>query len=159
MMSTTNQIFNNEMILLDKSYKDRDDFFDQIAEYLYSLGKVNKDFGNALRRREAEYPTGLMTEAYGVAIPHTDIEYVIAQCITFVRFEKPVIFSQMGDSETIVPAKFAFVLCIKEPEKQVDVLSTLVKIITDKELIGRLERTSTKQETMDMLNQVFEGIL
>ena len=37
---------------------------------------MKETFGQALIDREAVFPTGLKTETFEIAIPHTDVEHV-----------------------------------------------------------------------------------
>jgi PTS system galactitol-specific IIA component len=62
----------------------------------------------------------------------------------------------MGMPEIRVNASFAFVLGVKEPQKQVEVLSTLVALISDKAAMERLEGMTSEQKISDMLNDFFE---
>ena len=123
------QIFREDLIWLDETFEDKDQFFDKIGKRLCEKGKVKESFADGLKSREAVYPTGLKTESYEIAIPHTDVEHVREASISFVRFKETVLFSHMGEPEIQVNAKFAFVLGVKEPSQQVEVLSTL----TDRE--------------------------
>lgn len=46
------------------------------ADELYKRGIVKKEFLEHVLQRENEYPTGLATDKFGIAIPHTDSKYV-----------------------------------------------------------------------------------
>lgn len=158
------QIFREDFIWLDETFKDRDQFFEVIGDRLCEKGTVKETFADALKKREEVYPTGLKTEAFEIAIPHTDVEHVNEASISFVRFKKPVLFSHMGEPEIQVNAKFAFVLGVKEPSQQVEVLSTLVMLISDENEMRQLEGLKSPEQISTLLNQFFadhmqEGLL
>ena len=59
----------------------------------------------------------------------------------------------MGEPEIKLNAKFAFVLGIKDPQKQVEVLSTLVKLISDEDTMKALESIQSEKEVSDKMNE------
>ena len=150
------KIFRSDLVWLDEQFETRTSFFEAIGRRLYEKGLVKENFGQALAAREADFPTGLRTEFCETVIPHTDVEYVENASISFVRFRQPVEFLHMGMPEIRVNASFAFVLGVKEPQKQVEVLSTLVALISDKAAMERLEGMTSEQKISDMLNDFFE---
>lgn len=57
-----------ELIQLDWEVKDQDEFFDKMTDKLLELGYVKDTFRDAIKTREANYPTALPVEPYPVAI-------------------------------------------------------------------------------------------
>ena len=149
-------VFRKDLIWLDEEFETQTSFFEIMGKRLSEKGLVTEDFGQALIAREENFPTGLKTETYVIAFPHTDVEYVKEACISFIRFCRPIRFSHMGEPGIKVDAKFAFVLGITEPQKQVEVLSTLVKLISDEEMMARLEVMDSAEEISDTLNEFFK---
>lgn len=154
------EIFTENHIYLGKDFEDKFGLFHFIATNLIAEGYVCDDYEEALKTREVEFPTGLATEEFGVAIPHCSSEHVIKQCISFIRMNNPVVFNQMGsiDNET-VPCKFAFVLSIKDPSKQVGVLVKLVEIIQDASFMKELLESDDASFICNKLNQRFEDVV
>lgn len=151
------KVFRSDLVWLDEQFETRTSFFEAMGQRLHEKGLVKESFGQALAAREANFPTGLKTEFCETAIPHTDVEHVENASISFVRFREPVEFLHMGMPEITVNASFAFVLGVKEPQKQVEVLSTLVAFISDKDAMEQLEGMTSEQEISDMLNEFFEA--
>lgn len=157
---TTSTIFNEKHIYLDKSFENKNELFHFIAIKLISEGYVEKDYETALKEREENFPTGLATEKFGIAIPHCDAIHVKKQCISFIRMKSPVTFNQMGSiSNETVDCKFAFVLSVKEPSKQVNVLVTLVGLIQDSDFMSELLQSNSETEICNKLNQRFTGVI
>ena len=149
-------VFREDLIWLDQEVESQHSFYRKMGEKLYKRGLVEETFGQALIDREQVFPTGLKTDAFEIAIPHTDVEHVREVFIAFVRFKETVPYSHMGEPELTVNAKFAFVLGIKDPKKQIEVLSTLVKLISDGETMGMLKRLKSTAEICDKMNLFFE---
>ena len=53
-----------ELIQLDWEVKDQDEFFDKMTDKLLELGYVKDTFRDAIKTREANYPTALPVEPY-----------------------------------------------------------------------------------------------
>ena len=66
------------------------------ADELYRRGIVKEDFFEHVLLREKEFPTGLATDKYGIAIPHTDSKYVNRSQIEFVSLKSPVTLTKVG---------------------------------------------------------------
>lgn len=157
---SASRIFSENHIYLDKEFKDKNDLFHFISQQLITQGYVENDYEQSLKEREENFPTGLATEKYGIAIPHCDAVHVKKQCISFIRMKTPVNFNQMGtiDNET-VDCKFAFVLSVKDPSKQVNVLVTLVGLIQDAEFMTELLESDSEKEICEKLNRRFKGVI
>ena len=52
-------------------------------------------------------------------------------------------------------SKFSFFVLIKDPQKQVEVLSTLVKLISDEDTMKALESIQSEKEVSDKMNEFF----
>ena len=73
------------------------------ANELYQRGVVKKNFLENVLKRENEFPTGLNTGKYCVAIPHTDSDYVNRSQIEFVSLKEPVYFKNMANNDEKIP--------------------------------------------------------
>lgn len=123
-------IFDENLVILDLRATDREDVLMKIGGRLTDRGFVNRDFINAIIKRERDFPTGIKTQSMGVAIPHTDTEYVNKASLIVGVLSKPVVFQQMVSDEDI-EVNIVFMLAIKEPEQQVTMLQRLVDIFQD----------------------------
>lgn len=125
-----------------------------LGDKLYELGYVNKDYVSAVIEREATFPTGLVLEGkYNVAIPHTDTKYVHNAGIAFTSLEKPVIFKNIEDQKSEVETNMVFLLAVKDPKEQVELLQKLVEIFQNEELIDKIYQTRNSEEVKDLLNK------
>ena len=132
-------MIEKELVFLDFSAKDYNNFFDKISDILYEKGYVKESFKDAIKKREEEFPTGLQVENLGIAIPHTDSIHVNKPSIVFVRFDKPMIFNGMG-GEDKVNAEMAFVLLVTDKNKQVPLLQKLMGLVTNNEIMNKLQK-------------------
>lgn len=99
---------------------------------------VEDDFLNACVAREKEYPTGLECEL-GVAIPHTTADHVLENAYCVLRLPQPVPFYRMDDAEEQVDVHYVFNLAIADPQKQLDTLRAIMRIVQDGEYMRACE--------------------
>ncbi len=125
-----------------------------ITQTLENDGYVNPQYAYDVWLREQTFPTGLPTQPTGIAIPHADADNVIKSAITIGILKRPVSFSQMGtDGSTTVSVQIIFVLAIKEREKQVDMISQLVRLIQSPELLSSLLQVKNAKEVVELINR------
>lgn len=144
-MDKNNQkLFSKELIFLDKKFNTQIEFFAFISDELYQKKYVKESFFQGLVEREAQYPTGLPSFPFPVAIPHCNPEHVIKNSISIVRFEKPVMFYEMGKIDALLAVDFAFVLTL-DGKLQSPILKELMKIFMDKEVMKKLKDATADQ--------------
>lgn len=103
----------------------------ELARRLERLGKVHPTYCDAVLQRESQMPTGLATKLGGVAIPHTDTEYVKQSAIAVAVLQEPVPFKNMAAPTDDVPVDLVFLLAIAEPKTITPVLARLGTLLQD----------------------------
>ena len=68
---------DKKLIHLQAEAGHANDIFDQLGTCFINEGYSRSDYVEALKQREAQFPTGLDINGFGVAIPHTDAGYDI----------------------------------------------------------------------------------
>lgn len=135
-----------DLVLLDVSAKDKFDLLSQVADRLFEKGYVKSSYKDAVIAREKIFATGLPTVLGGVAIPHTDVEYVVSPAICMARLTSPVDFVIMGDDKETVSVDFVFMLAMKEAHAQIELLQNLMGILQDEEALRfvKTEKSAAK---------------
>lgn len=103
--------------------------------------------------REKEFPTGLATDKYGIAIPHTDSKYVNRSQIEFVSLKSPVKFKNMGNASEDIEVTHVFMIAMSQPHEQADTLAKLMVLFLDEELMQRMYECSSKEEYESILKE------
>lgn len=122
------------------------------AKPLEEQGFVSEGFFEAVMEREKNFPTGLPTSV-GVALPHTEADYVVNEGISILTLEKPIIFSGMGNPKEEVPVEIIFLLAINNPVKQINVLQTIVTIIQDEKVLQKIKDAENSKTIYNLINQ------
>lgn len=144
-----------ENIFLDIEAVDYRDVLKKEADLLYKADYVNERYVCGLLEREEYSPTGLPTTPFGVAIPHTDPDYVINPCIIILKLKKSVAFREMGNKESWINARYVFGLVFKDSKKQVPLLSQLMSLFGDLSSMEKLDRAKSREDIL----QVIQGYL
>ncbi|MBP3041770.1 PTS sugar transporter subunit IIA [Bacillaceae bacterium Marseille-Q3522] len=127
----------------------------KMANILEENGITKKGFDEAISKREKDFPTGLPTDPIGVAIPHTDSCYVHTSQVAFASLKKPVNFRIMGESDgSVVPVSVVFMLALKNPEDQIEMLQKLVLALQDTSIINKLSVCSNDEEYNALLHEM-----
>lgn len=116
-------------------------------------GYVNDLYVDAVIKREKETPTGLQVGEYVFAIPHAEQGYVIKQALSIATFESPIKVSSMIQPKKVLETKLMILMAIKDPDKQVQMLSRIMSIFQDVELLKELERARSREEMLRILEK------
>ncbi len=146
-MYINKKLFSKEVILLHQNVKDKEEALTILATELERKNVVNTNFLPAILKREQEYPTGLaLQENLGVAIPHTDPDKIKQEQLGFISLQHPIEFKQMGDANSKVKVSMIFVLCLKSPDKQLNMLKSFMNMFTDAETMKQINAVETKEQ-------------
>lgn len=143
-----------EMIWLGEKATAPVEVFETVAEKGKEQGYVNGKFLEKIKEREANFPTGLQLEGYGVAIPHTDADCIDEQFVAVVIPEEGVSFKRMDDSSQEVEAQAIFVLGLNEPHSQLAMLQGLMGLLQNKDVVQTLRKTDSPEEVITYLTEL-----
>lgn len=123
-------MFNHEMIHLQVPGLDsQDQALNYLSQKLIDKDIVKDSFAPAILEREGKFPTGLIINKVGIAIPHTDVDHVNEEQIAIMTLQEPVTFKQMADASVEVPVQAIFMLALRQPENQLDMLQKLMAFL------------------------------
>lgn len=151
-MSILNKYINKDLIFLNLELSQQEELLKFMGQKLIKTGNVKETFIQAVVEREKKYPTGLQIMDIGVALPHSDIEYVNTPTIAMAVLKEPVGFYSMENNEKIVPVNVIFMLAINDGEEQLKLLQELMSLIQSQETMKKIIDASTKEEILNYLN-------
>ena len=143
--------FKKELVFHKLSVADKGEFFTTLSQKAFELGRVTDQFEVNVKKREENFPTGIQLEDFAIAIPHTDAEYVKEEFIAVAVFEEPVKFSSMEDANAVLDVRAAFMLGLNQPHSQLEVLTELMGIFQDKEVMNKIVNSSSKEELENII--------
>lgn len=141
-----------KLIFIDLEAKDTKEVFEQVGGAFIKEGYAKETYIQGLIDREAEFPTGLDIDGFGVAIPHTPVEHVNKTGTAIAVLRNPVTFHEMGgDDEDTVEARLIIMFCVDQPSAHIDKLQRTITIIQDKEVLGKIEKAKEPQEIINII--------
>ena len=150
-MSTN--LLHEQLIYLNQAGNSAEDVLTWMAHQLYEAGYVKESYGQALLDREQEFATGLPGAGRGIAIPHAEPEHVLKSAIAIGVLSHPVEFRMMGNHDDVIQAEVIFMLALQDGHAHVSVLSQLMDVIQDEDLLHRITQADTQSALFTMLTQ------
>lgn len=145
--------FDETLIIRNLVGETSSEILESMAANLCKQGYVKKSYASAVITREQYFATGLPTNSYGVAIPHTDIEHVYKSAISFAVLKNPVEFGIMGEETEKTPVKLVFMLAMHDSHSQLKMLQNLMAIFQDEEDLKYLATEECEIKLKDKLTE------
>ncbi|UQS82275.1 PTS sugar transporter subunit IIA [Bombilactobacillus folatiphilus] len=130
---------------------------ESLSKNLLAKKLVTSGYANAVQAREKKFSTGLPTEPIGVAIPHTDPEYVNENAISVAILKQPILMRVMASGDQFVDVSVIFLLALGESNKQLNVLQKLMGIVQDQQVLSELTTMSKKEMVRTIKQAILEG--
>lgn len=154
-MGNVVNMLDERLIDLDVSAETEVELFEKIGRTLKELNFVNDGYINGIKERESKFPTGLITPYLNIALPHSDTQYIENPFIYVVRLNEPISVKQMGDNQDM-EVQHLFFLGIKEPSKQVGLLSMLMMMFQDESFVTEFKNTKNNKDVYQLLLNNFK---
>lgn len=140
------------LIRIDVEANSSEEALNIMADLFLKEGIVKKSYAKAIIEREKEYPTGLPTAAFDIAIPHTFAEHVIRPAVGICLLKKPVKFQQMGSPDITLYPQVLFMLAITDPKDQLKLLQKISQLIQNVELLNAIKNSTSSEEVFELVN-------
>jgi PTS system galactitol-specific IIA component len=152
-MNTIKNIeISEDLIITKMDSKSNVEALKLMSESLFKNNYAKDCFFEKVIEREKNFPTGIKTKSIGIAIPHTQPEFVNKSSICVGILNKPIIFHQMTNENGTVEVSIIFLLALTDANKHVNVLQNLVKIIKNESLLNSMLKMS-KKEIVELLDK------
>lgn len=145
--------FDKHICFLQLEVESKEELFEIMANKLYEEGFVKENYLEGISTREQEYPTGLMVNGNGFAIPHTDSSRVNESQICFASLKKPVKFNDMVDISHTIPVELVFMLAMSKPHEQLETLQNLVNLFQDSKAVEEFKKCASEEEFKKLLEK------
>ena len=151
-------LFNPELVFFDVDASTSDELFAALEPQLREKGYIKDSWLEAIKTREAAYPTGLECQAISVAIPHVEPEHIAKPYIAVVRNQKPIAFAPMGGMVVHdVQARLVLNLgLLAHDEDQVALLRALMNVFMDDAACADILAQTTPASLLATLKKYIE---
>lgn len=147
-------LLRKELIRVNVDAGDREETLAYLAGEFVKTGLVKESFPQAIIERERVYPTGLPAIAFDIAIPHCASENVNETSMAVATLAHPVEWLQMGSPEITLHPQVLFMLAIKDPKKQIEMLQKLMGVLQNAELLEGIRASVDADEIYSLLADV-----
>lgn len=151
------KLFYKDLMMLNADFSTSQQMFEFVSNELVARDFVEQSFKASIINREKNFPTGLATEYLQIAIPHTDVVHVKKPFIYVIKLEKSLPFLQMATTDKWIDVNTVFILGIKNPSKQVGLLSTIMDKFREKIFIDNFSAISNQDQMIDFLQKQFRS--
>lgn len=146
--------FNQKVIKLKVNAQSNTEIITVLAKMLKQKNIVKDGYLTHVLDREKNFPTGLQLEkGVGIAIPHTDSEYVNTSQIAIATLRKPVIFKSMVNQAVDVKVSLVFMIAMSQPHEQAQLLSNLMSFCQNQQAITELLTSKDSKKIVQILNK------
>lgn len=145
-----------EYIWPDFQAENKKEAIEKMATNLFEKGVVKREYIQAVLDREEEFSTGLEFDDIGIAIPHTDAEFVNEPAVSVSLLSVPVVFGSMETSDKEIPVQLIFMLAIKDPTAQLRFLQGLIGVFQDSQKLHTLSSKGSKEEILNYLTELLQ---
>jgi PTS system galactitol-specific IIA component len=147
-------LLNKELIVTKLEVETKEELFEKLYKKLYDSGFVKESYLDGIKKREEKFPTGLQLNKYGAAIPHTDPKHVITPAIVVATLAKPLSFKNMENSSKNVDVNVVFMMALKDPHSQIDMLKQLASLLQNDSILEKILNAETSDEIMEIIKNV-----
>lgn len=140
------------LIFIGLDVQNTDEVFETIGGELVAQGYCKQSYIQALKDREAEYPTGINMGACGVAIPHTDVAHVNDKAIAIGTLKEPVTFVEMGTDDEYVQTQLVFMLAVDE-KGHLELLQAILAVLQDAEVVNKIIAAKNAEEIIAIIKE------
>lgn len=144
--------FDKKIINLEVDAHNNTEIIKKLVGALEQENIIKDSYLEHVLKREISFPTGLQLEnGIGVAIPHTDSEYVNTSQIALATLNKPVLFKSMVNKSVDVEVSLVFMIAMSKPHEQAELLSNLMLFCQNKVAIAELLAATNVNEAYKIL--------
>lgn len=151
MVNISELIDNGKVYFSNK--KNREDLYAYLADSLQNDGYVQDTFLEALKIREAQFPTGIVSHDYNIALPHVDAQHVKRNALIIVILDEPIKFNRMDKLNEVIDVKVIFMLLIKDVKYHMQTISDLAKLWFNNDFMTSILTVKGKKELIALVKQ------
>lgn len=149
------EIIKKENVFIDIDVHSFEELIEVISKPLIAAGDVKEEFPDQVIKREEKFPTGLPTVSYGVAIPHTDPQWVNENRVTVATLKSPIKVHMMMEDQQEVDVSIVFLMALGQSNKHLNILQKLIKLIQDQEVLQQI-KDGNQEQILDIVKNVIE---
>jgi len=141
-----------DLIELNMEAATAEEIIQRLGALMVAKQYVKTSYIKAVLEREKSLPTGLALGDFCVAIPHTDSVHVNQSNIAIACLKQAALFQSMINPQEQLKVELVFLLAVRDPNSQVQLLKNLMAVFQNKELLLQIRNAASKSEVSSLLN-------
>lgn len=141
-----------DLVVLQMAARTSSEIIENLGSLMLAKGYVRNSYVQAVLDREEKLPTGLPIGDFCVAIPHTDSGHVNQSNIAIATLKTPSIFYSMVNPAEKLKVELVFLLAVKDPSLQIQLLKNLMSVFQNKELLIKVRDATSKEDVSKLLS-------
>lgn len=137
------------------AYKNYDEVLQHIHAAQTAAGIVKDTYLEALREREADYPTGIQLDGYSVAIPHCDSQHAISPAVYIIRLPEAIEVKE-ADGDGKLWVNLIINLVVTDPGDQLQLLKALFNHLQTVDFYEKLLSLKTEEAKAMFINTIIK---
>lgn len=140
-------LYTPDLVFFDFEADNYADLFEKLSVIMLKKGYVKESWLKAITDREREFPTGLMFDSIGVAIPHVDPQHILKPYIAIIKPKTTVSFEPMADMvDHAIDTNLVVNLgLLKHAEDQVEVLQSMMAMFMNDVAVKDIQSQTTPE--------------
>lgn len=151
-------LIDKKLIFKNIDVEDYHELFSKVGEQMINLGYAKSGYIEELNRREKSFPTGVPVKPIGVAIPHTEGQYINNNRLAVVTLKHPIDFEIMGSNNEKMPVSLVIFIGVHNGKEHMMILQKLIELIQNPSFVLSLLKTDTIEDLYNLLNKNLDNI-
>lgn len=147
-----NFVLDEELFMPDIDISTQFKLFEEMGNILKQKGYVTDDYTEAITKREKQYPTGLVTNTYEVAIPHVDAKYAKVNTLYVLTSKNGVKFEN-SEEDGHINAKIVMGIILKDHNSHIDCLVKVSKVLQNDKLLHDIYCAKDRKQLKNLIEQ------
>lgn len=148
----TNFFLDEDLFIKNIDVTTQFSLFQKIGKILERKNYVTEEYIEAISKREKEYPTGIITSLYEVAIPHVDAKYAKVNTL-YVLTSKEGIEFENSEDEGNLKAKIVFGIIIKDHDSHIDFLVQISRLLQNENILEKIYFAKDNKEIKQIIEK------
>lgn len=144
--------FDENVSFFHCDFNEQSDALKFLADEMLRKELVFENYYQGIIEREIIFPTGLFVNQIGIAIPHTDGDKVKRAQIGFMSLTNPIKFKEMGNLDSEIEVSIIFMLALKEPHQQMEMLQKLIELFQNEAMMKQIIECDNAEEFIHVIH-------
>lgn len=140
-------LYTPDLVFFDFEADNYMNLFEKLSVIMLKKGYVKESWLEAIIAREREFPTGLMFDSIGVAIPHVDPQHILKPYIAIIKPKTTISFEPMANMvDHAIDTNLVVNLgLLKHSEDQVEVLQSMMAMFMSDVAVKDVQSQTTPE--------------